>query len=538
VSLPSRTKLVWVISTVWIFVLVWLSAGCTQSEAPQAQSPSAVEEARLDRGEQIRQALLEALEQSHSNGGVWPNRLPLLAGMPELIYTPPIKPVTTRASDKLDLSLCSVVLHESMEKYPSGVWVGFGDGHMEFVDDAAALAACEDEARIKQDNADCLENPYGSDASTQPLSPAIGELRLKVLGPDGWPVAGALVGVFGRFSDLPWLSQHQNAYFDSDPKPQTEITDSQGEVTIPAELAFDSMYADQSVAPLYILHDGRGLVALEDMHRSEFNGATREVRLQPICKLSGRITSIGLREEGRGVDGVTTLSFKLGKFCLRSLESRFSSPKFEFPLPPGDYKIEVLASECDAAYCWIRLVPGQREMKLQVDLEPEALVQFFGHPAPELRGIKAWKNGPPIKLADLRGKVVLLDFWGSWCGPCVSDMPRMMRLYDEFRDKGLFIIAVHDDSVESIEEMDRKLEKSRKEIWGGRDLPFLIALDGGGRTHIVDTASTGRGETTAEYGIHGFPTTLLIGRDGKLVEQMSRDPDVARAQIEMLLETK
>jgi thiol-disulfide isomerase/thioredoxin len=438
----------------------------------------------------------------------------------------------------MDRSLYSVAMHEPIERYPTGVWVGFGDGHLEFATGTAELAACECEVNIKQDNAACLENPYGRDASTQPLPPSTGQLKLKVLDPDGRPVAGALVGVFGRFGDVPWISsESQHTYFDSVPA-KTETTDSAGEVTIPAELAFDSMYADKPVAPLYILQESRDLVALEDMHRSEFNGVTREVNLQPICRVSGRITSLGLREEGRGLNGVTTLYFKLGRFCLRSIQGQFKAPRFELPLPPGDYKIVVLASECDAAYCWIRLAPRQREMKLQVDLEPSAMDQFFGRPAPELRGIKAWKNGPPTKLADLHGKVVLLDFWGYWCGPCVSDMPMLMKLYDQFKNRGLFIIAVHDDSVESIGELDHKLEASRKQIWGGRDLPFLIALDGGGRTHIVDTASSGSGETTAAYGIHSFPTTLLIGRDGKLVEKMSRDPDVARAQIEKLLNAK
>jgi thiol-disulfide isomerase/thioredoxin len=517
--------------------LLRFSASCAQTQ-PTELSASAAEEARLNRGEQIRKVLLDALEQSYNNRGIWPQRLPMLAGMPEFIYTPPTKSAMAGVRNNLGLSSCSVVLHEPIERYSAGVWVGFGDGHLEFAVDATALAACQREMQIKQDNAASLENPYGKDTSAQPLSPVTSQLKLKVVGPDGRPVAGALVGVFGRFSDLPWLSEHQNAYFDSAPNPQTEITDSQGEVTIPAKLAFDGMYVDQPVAPLYILQETRGLVALEDMHRSEFNGATRDIHLQPICKVNGQITSVGLREDGRGLDGVTTLSFKLGKFCLRSLESRFSSPKFEFPLPPGDYKIEVLAGECDAAYCWIRITAGQREIKLQVDLEPEAMVHFFGHPAPELRGIKAWKNGPPVKLADLHGKVVLLDFWGYWCGPCVSDMPRMMKLYDEYKNKGLFIIAVHDDSVDSIEEMDKNLEISRNQIWGGRDLPFLIALDGGGRTHIVDTASAGRGETTAAYGVHAFPTTLLIDRNGRLVEKMSRDPELARAEIEKLLATK
>jgi len=50
-------------------------------------------------------------------------------------------------------------------------------------------------------------------------------------------------------------------------------------------------------------------------------------------------------------------------------------------------------------------------------------------------------NGGPLTLASLRGKVVLLDFWGEWCGPCVGSMPYLMKLYDKYRDKGLEIIA-------------------------------------------------------------------------------------------------
>src|SRR5829696_486322 len=111
----------------------------------------------------------------------------------------------------------------------------------------------------------------------------------------------------------------------------------------------------------------------------------------------------------------------------------------------------------------------------------------LGKPAPELRKIKAWKNTPgggPLTLAGLRGKVVLLDFWGHWCYPCCQEMPSLMKFYDEHRAQGLEVIAVHDDSVASIDEMDRLLSKVRKDLWAGRDLPFPVALDGGGPTRI------------------------------------------------------
>jgi len=133
------------------------------------------------------------------------------------------------------------------------------------------------------------------------------------------------------------------------------------------------------------------------------------------------------------------------------------------------------------------------------------LKSLFGKPAPELNHIAEWKNGDPVKLADLRGHFVILDFWGYWCGPCIGAMPSLMDLHARYADEGVTIIAVHDPSVSSIAEIDRLLAdaKVKERLWGGRDLPFLVALDGG--------------QTTRMYGIESFPTTLLINREGILV---------------------
>src|SRR4029079_12949923 len=126
-------------------------------------------------------------------------------------------------------------------------------------------------------------------------------------------------------------------------------------------------------------------------------------------------------------------------------------------------------------------------ISLQIDLTSDRLASLKGQPAPELRQIKGWKNGEPTTLEKLRGRWVLLDFWGYWCGPCVGAMPELVKLYDDFAKQGLTIIAVHDDSVASIAEMDEKLAPIKKELWGGHDLPFLIALDGGVELPISGT---------------------------------------------------
>ena len=162
---------------------------------------------------------------------------------------------------------------------------------------------------------------------------------------------------------------------------------------------------------------------------------------------------------------------------------------------------------------------------------------MIGKPAPEFR-IKEWKNGEPVTFADLRGKVVLVDFWGYWCGGCVRIMPELFKLHDQYKEKGLVIVSVHDNSVASIKEMDNKLAGICEDLWDGRDLPFLVALDGGGKTKIPNTEYEVDGETTAAYGIFAWPTTFLVDQNGIVVGPVSCFTDECRKKVEEMLNGK
>jgi len=158
---------------------------------------------------------------------------------------------------------------------------------------------------------------------------------------------------------------------------------------------------------------------------------------------------------------------------------------------------------------------GAKEMGADLNLPAERPKDIVKE-APELQQIKGWINSEPIKLADLRGKVVLLDFWGTWCGPCVGGMPDLMDLYDKYHDKGLVIIGIHDDSMNSVKELEKKIGELSKKNWNGRKIPFAIALDGGGYCRIEGTGKAARGATTAAYGVQSWPTTVLIDKHGKI----------------------
>ena len=111
---------------------------------------------------------------------------------------------------------------------------------------------------------------------------------------------------------------------------------------------------------------------------------------------------------------------------------------------------------------------------------------------PEFRG--QTPDGKMLSLAGLRGKVVLLNFWASWCPDCRPEMPLFERLHREFAAQGLSVIGIN------AREGTAAIRGYAKEL----GLTFPLVLDP-------------KGEINAAYGVIGLPTTFLIGRDGRAV---------------------
>jgi len=152
------------------------------------------------------------------------------------------------------------------------------------------------------------------------------------------------------------------------------------------------------------------------------------------------------------------------------------------------------------------LVPGVERALLVRKIKKEIGTK----PAPAIDG-QAWFNVPAeMELEKLRGKVVLLDFWGAWCAPCVAKLPRSEELYQKYKDRGLVVIGVH--SANNAEKLKPILEEKK--------ITFPVVHD--------------RGATADRYAIEAWPTYFLIDKAGMVVWGFKHDPPEEK-QIEELL---
>jgi peroxiredoxin len=153
---------------------------------------------------------------------------------------------------------------------------------------------------------------------------------------------------------------------------------------------------------------------------------------------------------------------------------------------------------------------------------PENAVNAGNTPAPRTGFLSpdfelAMMSGETVRLSDLRGQPLLINFWASWCTPCRVEMPAMQRAFQEYKDQGFTILAInatHQDSLEKARSLTESL---------GLDFPVLMDETG---------------SVSSRYETLALPTSFFVDRDGIIREVVIGGPmseALLRIRIEQLL---
>ncbi len=189
-----------------------------------------------------------------------------------------------------------------------------------------------------------------------------------------------------------------------------------------------------------------------------------------------------------------------------------TAPEFTFKLPAGRYTLRGEESRHDSDERDVTLTPGMPVELKAITLQPSPLTRLYGKPAPAWHVTDARGTSADVQPADFRGKWVVLEFWGYWCGACVQrGLPGWMAFADDHAvDSDKFVVmAVHDPKATDFPMLDDKLKPIIHRTWHGKPLPFPILLDTSGRT-------------VKNYGIESWPTAVLIDPEGRVVEFPSK----------------
>jgi thiol-disulfide isomerase/thioredoxin len=346
------------------------------------------------------------------------------------------------------------------------------------------------------------------------------EIMVTVVNADDKPVEGAIVA---------W-SMNQTI----DPKRKDA---KQGwQYAAPKKTGPDGKVKTSMVEPPFVVRDENTKeIALPKITPATLASGAVRVVLAPECRLVSSIKCDDLTKDGKPLGWTNTLLYSHG-----SRIGGYSHPdgKVEFLLPPGTYTLDPYGESLQGRHVEVTVPAGQSTFEMKpIELKCSALALLKGKPAPEFAKVAAWA-GKPVKLADLKGQYVLVEFWGYWCSPCVAAMPVLIELHEKFHDKGLTVIGVHvdiDGDVDTVAKFDEMNSVHVKRLWKGKKLPFPNALVSGKR----ESDDGLLGQVATQYGVLGYPTTVLIDREGRIVGKFhARDIKAATAAVEKLLAGK
>ena len=170
----------------------------------------------------------------------------------------------------------------------------------------------------------------------------------------------------------------------------------------------------------------------------------------------------------------------------------------------------------DKSFRPAQIAPDGSSLTLEeTEYVPPKLPLIPGHPAPDF-SFTPLRGGEELSLSDFRGKVVLLDFWATWCAPCMQELPNVISLYQDYHDQGFEIVGISLDTSES----------DLRSVLEDQGIPWPQCFDGKGWDS----------EIAALYRIYGIPATLLLDRAGIIRYRDLQGEELREKVAELLAE--